>query len=544
MAETFDIIIIGAGPNGLATGAYLSKAGEKVLIIEKRLEEGGGLMTEQVTLPEFYHNTHALYMMMVDMAPIYDDFKFETEWDVHHVKPEVQVALPLSDGSKCLCMYTDVDKTCESIAQFSQKDADTYRLMHDEYKEFMDRILGPQTYAPMQAAPIMAAMMENSELGKKLSELGEQTPYEIITELYESDTVRTLMLYMGTHWGLDYGQSGVSYMVPIYLNRMVNYQITCGGSHRVSNALYKALFREQGQIRQSATIKRFIIENGEAKGVELIDGRTYMASKAIVSTIDPQKTFLEYVGRENLENDFVDMIEAYMWEKWSLNNLHLALEEPPNFKAAANNPDVNRALFTILGYDSLSDLTTYYDELLEGKLPSKIGLTCTFPSIHDSYQAPPGKASAYVSQMAPFDLHDGGSEKWMDRNFREQRSKEMIDLLKQYIENINEDTIMETYMTTPMDIQNKYANMVKGGYKQGAYHPLQMGFLRPNQDCSNYSTPVKNLYLGGASVAPGGMIIWGPGYNCANKIAEDYNVKKWWKEPESVTKAREDGFVA
>lgn len=542
MDNTFDVIIIGAGPNGLAIGAYLSKAGQKVLLVEKRLEEGGGLMTEQVTIPEFYHNTHALYMMMVDMAPIYDDLELEAKWDVHHVKPELQVSLPLPDG-KCLCMYSDVDKTCESIARFSKKDADSYRDMHAKYEEMMSHILGPQTYVPLDPAPLMAAKAQGTELGRELTELGEMTPEEIVNDLYENDIVRTLMLYMGTHWGLDYSQSGVSYMVPIYLNRMVNYQITRGGSHRVSNALYKSIFANGGQIRQSATIKRIIVENGEAKGVELVNGRQYIASKAVVSTIDPHQTFLDYVGKENLDEDFTAMIENYMWEKWSLCNLHLALSTVPEFKAAASNPDVNKSLFYILGYESPSDLTSHYDSILSGELPAKMGYSCTFPSVHDPYQAPAGRATAYLSQMAPYDLKDGGKEKWLNREFREERAEKMVDLLTQYTTNISKNEVLKTYMTTPTDIQNKYVNMVKGGYKCGAYHPLQMGYLRPNQDCSHYRTPVKNLYVGGASVAPGGMIVWGPGYNCANAIAEDYDIEKWWKEPEMVTRAREEGHL-
>ena len=155
MAHTYDVIIIGSGPNGLAIAAYLSKAGQKVLLLEKRFEAGGGLCTEQVTIPDFYHNTHAVYMMMVDYAPVYKDFAFE-ERGVKHIYPDLQVAMPLADG-RSLCIYRDVDRTCASIAKFSKKDADSYRDMQRHYEELMQNILGPQTYVPMEAAPLMAA---------------------------------------------------------------------------------------------------------------------------------------------------------------------------------------------------------------------------------------------------------------------------------------------------------------------------------------------------------------------------------------------------
>ena len=542
MAEKFDVIIIGAGPNGLAIGAYLSKAGQKVLLVEKRLEEGGGLMTEQVTLPEFYHNTHAIFKMMVDYAPVYTDFQLEEKYDVHHIFPELQCAMPLADG-RALCLYQDVEKTCASIAQFSRKDADSYRELHRECDELMREILGPQTYVPMDPAPLMAAKAEQTELGRKLTEYTEKTPEEIICERFENDHVRTLMLFHACHWGLDYSQSGVSYMIFVYLNRMVNYRLTAGGSHRVSNALYKAVFENQGQIRQSARIKRIIVEGGEANGVELEDGTQYLADKAVVSTIDPHQTFLDYVGEENLDSDFTEMIKAYMWEKWSLTNLHLALAEPPQFKAAESNPDINKAFIYLLGYESLDRLKAHWDAMDRGEMPPDAGIISSFPSIHDPYQAPPGKASGLISQMSVFDLKDGGSERWLNHQYREDVVERLLSLLGKYAPNVNKDTVLETYLTTPTDIRNKYINMVKGGYKQGSYHPFQMGYLRPNQDCSHYRTPVKNLYVGGASVAPGGMIIWGPGYNCSNAIAEDFGIEKWWKEPEMVTRARAKNYI-
>jgi phytoene dehydrogenase-like protein len=171
------------------------------------------------------------------------------------------------------------------------------------------------------------------------------------------------------------------------------------------------------------------------------------------------------------------------------------------------------------------------------------GFNASFPSAHDPYQAPPGKCSGLISQMAVYDLKDGGHDNWLKMKFREEYMWKQIAKLQEYAPNMTKDKVLETYITTPADIQNKFANMVKGGYKQGAYHPLQMGYLRPNQECSQYRTPVKNLYLGGASVYPGGCVIWGPGYNCANTVAEDCGIEKWWKEPEIVTDAREKGYI-
>jgi len=391
---------------------------------------------------------------------------------------------------------------------------------------------------------LMAARAQMSELGRQMTELSEKTPDEVVCELYENDQVRTLMLYMCCHWGLDYSQSGVGYLIPLYLNRHVNYRLSAGGSHRVSNALLKSIFEHQGQIRTSAQIKRIIVENGTAKGVELEDGTQYLAKKAVVSTIDTHQTFLKLVGEGNLDRDFVDMIKSWQWEKWSLCDLHLALEEPPRFKAAESNPEVNNSFMYVLGYDSPDELRKQWDLMGSGELPERAGYIASFPSVHDPYQAPAGKCSGLLSQMSPFELKDGGSEKWLRYRYRQEMAEYQLATLRRYAPNMTEDKVLWWNITTPADIQNKFANMVRGSYKQGMYHPLQMGFLRPNQECSHNVTPVKGLFVGGASVFPGGCVIWGPGYNCANTVAEECGIEKWWQEPAYVVEAREKGHIA
>ncbi len=538
----YDIVIIGSGPNGLEIAAYMARAGQKVLLLEKRYEAGGGLATEQITLPDFFHNTHAIFHMMVDYAPIYQDLNLEDTYGLTHIYPELQWAMPTPDG-RCLCVYADPEKTAQSIAQYSQKDTEAFRDMYHECDEMMREMLGPQTFVKPEPAPLMAARAENSELGRKLTHYSEKTPEDVIKERFENDHVRTLFLYTVCHWGLDHSQSGVGYLIPLYFNRMNNYRLTKGGSHRVSNAILKNVFENQGQIRTSAQIKRIIVENGAAKGVELEDGTRYMASKAVVSTIDIHQTFLKYVGTENMEKDFIDMCNAWQWEKWSLLDLHLALAEPPNFKAAESNPDVNQAFMYVLGYDNSDELIKEWDMMATGELPETAGYIATFPSIHDPYQAPAGKASGLLSQMAPYELKDGGSDKWLNYNYRKELAAYQLRTLEKYAPNITPEKALWWNITTPADIQNKFANMVRGSYKQGQYHPLQMGYLRPNQECSHNVTPIKNLFVGGAGVWPGGCVIWGPGYNCATTIAEECGIEQWWTLPESVVRARENGYI-
>ena len=86
-------------------------------------------------------------MMMVDYAPIYQDLKLEEQYDVKHIHPNLQFALPLSDG-KCVCIYSDLEKTCAALAKFSQKDADSYRELYHKMKMWVDKLIAPATYVP------------------------------------------------------------------------------------------------------------------------------------------------------------------------------------------------------------------------------------------------------------------------------------------------------------------------------------------------------------------------------------------------------------
>jgi phytoene dehydrogenase-like protein len=195
----------------------------------------------------------------------------------------------------------------------------------------------------------------------------------------------------------------------------------------------------------------------------------------------------------------------------------------------------------ILGYETPDDLLNHFSSIKDGKLSANVGCDAVFPTMHDPSQAPEGRHTASMYEHAPYDL-DGGAEKWWDRSLRQEHEDKFISTLQKYAPNMTKDKIMWTYLVTPLDFSNKYLNMVKGSYKQGKYELFQMGINRPNDECSLTRTPISNLYVCGSSVYPGGCVLFGGGYLAANAIAEDYNIQKWWMEPEYITEARRKGY--
>lgn len=535
----YDVIIIGAGQNGLTAGAYLAKAGLKVLLLEKRFETGGGVDSQEVlTIPGYLHNIHAIYMMMVDYAPPYKDLELEEKYQLEHIYPELQFAMPLSDG-RCLCLYSDVERTCQSIAKFSQQDAGTYREVYHKFKKYVHDFIAPATYVPAVPMLEQAVKLQQTDMGRELFELADKSPQELVEELFTNDQVRTIILYTICMWGLEHDVTGLGYLIPLYFNRATNYRLTKGGTHMLAQNLHKVITQNGGLAMTSQRIKRIIVDNGEAKGVELEDGTTIEADKAVLSTLDMNQTFLKFVGEEHLSNDFVESVKAWQWERWSFFNVHMAMEAPPNFTVAASDPEINNALVYLIGFEGMEDLIQHFEGWEKGELDDKFD--CSFPSIHDPSQAPPGRCAGLISQRVPYDLKEG-AERWLNFNFKQEQAERTIDALEKYAPG-TKDKVLCTFVSTPADIENKLPDMVKGSIKQGLYHPLQMGYMRPNEECSLHRSPIKGLYMGGSCTYPGGCVLLGGGYLAAEAIVEDIGIEKWWSEPEIVTEARKKGLI-
>ncbi len=548
MAEKseYDVIVVGAGHNGLTAAAYLQKAGASVLVVERRHETGGALVTEEFSGYRF--NLHANYMLMLDVAPPYQDLGLEADGCVY-LRPEAEVSLLKKNGD-AITLYSDLEKSVASIRRHSPKDAERFREIYLDYKQISDEYLIPSTYGkPVGSAQLAATYME-SALGQRILHVTEMTPYEIAMSWgFETKELTAMLLYMICMWGIDPGETNSSYLVPLYFNRMLNATLVRGGSHRLSSTLQKAGILAGMEVMENHEVKRFIYENGAVKGVEVAptgtdSPLTRIMAKTVVTTTDPVTTFAKFIPEDEVAKQSrlcANTAKTWEWEQSSLYLCHLALRKKPKFLAEDKDPGVEKAFIRIFGVETPEDVVRHIKEVMEEGILHDIGHV-TFTTDVDPAQAPreidPEGAVCRIEACVPYAPAEG-DWKTLSKAFGDR----LIAKLAEYTSGFDQSTVVRRYEYTPLSIEAKIPQMKRGSFKHGAYVMTQMGYSRPNVQCSSYKTPIANLYVCGASTFPGGMVTFGGGYNAAKVVAEAMNLNIWWQEPQAVVDARQKGFL-
>jgi phytoene dehydrogenase-like protein len=523
----WDAIVIGAGPNGLITAAYLARAGLKVALVERRYEIGGGLATEEILYPGFYSNIHAVYHMMVDYMPVLQDFDLGRHGLVW-IKPNLQTAMVFEDRSSLL-LTRMIEDTTDSFHKVSHKDAVAFGRVMRSWRRIAREILVPATYLPAMSPLDLSVAMQRTDVGKAMLEITERSPLEVITDTFENDRVRALLLYTCCMWGLDPRETGLGFFVPLLIDRGMNKSYCQGGSHKLAASLGREIVRAGGLILDAAQVNRITVRNGAVSGVELWEGRT-LRSDVVISSLDPHTTFLDLIGPEHLPAGLESSVQGWAYDKWSLNTLHVASEEAPRY--ACGDPWVDQSFMTILGFEGADHILAHWDDVTKGRIDERrLGGHVTCQTLFDTHLARiPGKHVSFFQMHAPYEI-DGGWE-------RRARGLEdaMLATWQKAAPNMRRENIIRSSMETPEDIAIRLPNMRRGSIKHGDYRPVQLGCFRPNEECSSTKTPIAGLYVCGASTYPGGLVLGGPGYLAANKVADDMGVKKWWRPTPEMEK--------
>ena len=325
---------------------------------------------------------------------------------------------------------------------------------------------------------------------------------------------------------------------PFFLSREVGS--IEGGTHNVAHAYQRILYENGGEWYPWHKVDKIIIENGRAKGVQLADGSQIEAKKVVVSGVNIKHLCSDLIGKDYISPKILRKLETVIgdikglaWYTWFLHDL-------PQYTASGIDPNIVNSSMVTLGK---SDTRSWWDAMAlrrMGKNPPVDGkLLVVHHSAYDKTRSPEGKHVV----LTDFDIVTATflkEREWLD--FKKAHAKEALADWQKYAPNMTNDNIPADYISTPFDTENKFPNMRKGCFKQGAYLPLQMGYFRPNEYCCEHTTPIKKLYMAGSCTHSGGMITFGPGYCATEKIAEDLGIEKWWPEPQHVKLAREAGL--
>ena len=517
---TYDFIVIGSGHNGLACAAYLARAGSKVLVLERDNRVGGSCHTAEVTLPGFKHNICSMVHTNIPLSPVYRDLELERN-GVRYVYPDHLRGTIFPDG-KCLVMYRDPARMAAEIARYSARDAKTFTQLVEDYGEFIDSTYLPLMYSPPLPPSLQTAELEKSDEGRALMQWQASTPVQLLDELFESEQVKVHFLARMTVLGFPPDAFGQGW---ICLFRILKAEapICVGGSQQLAEGLRRVVEGAGGVVQTGAGVKRILLRGNRASGVELSDGTRLEAAKAVITNVEPKKSFLQMIGEEHLPPSFATRVRNYHSRGRSLFCLHLAVSEPPQYRAGADNPHVNRAFSQEMFCGTVADQVQAYQEIAAGIAPRRAMLQITLPTLFDPSQAPAGKHTVLVWQYAPFALQGG----W--QRARAEYAQHLLALWQSYAPNMTADKILAMTIQDPTDTVQHNDNMVNGVDVVGDMTPDQMGFFRPFAGWSGYRSPVEGLYMCGGYCHPGGGVHAGAGHNAAGVIAEDFKLGKWWQ---------------
>ncbi|MFC2019081.1 phytoene desaturase family protein [Chloroflexota bacterium] len=502
MAE-YDVVVAGGGHNGLIVAAYLAKAGLSVCVVEKQEYVGGGVVTREVTLPGFKHDLGSLNHSVIHMNPLLerDELGLFSKYGLEYVFPEAPTALTFPDG-RSIILYRDIDKMCSTIEQFSRKDADTYRRIHDWGKKLLEMSFTGLFSGPPPLGPFFS-VLEQSEEGQEMMRAMLMSGRDTANEWFESDEAKMLATRFGAKSGMDpqVQGNGFSFIAFVPFFHKCGCGVPVGGSGVLSDLLAKCLEDDGGTIRTSSTIKKFKVEGGEAKGVILDSGEEILAKRAVVTGLSIRQ-LPGMLDEGDLPSGFASRVNRLLPSCHSPLVMHLALNEAPNY---GEGNELNKVWYVMPVPATTEQYYRGFDGFKYGEPAVDFGLAgCS--TIYDPSRAPDGKHTLYLFHFEPYNLK-GGAERWDE--VKEEVAQGVLDDLRKHTNNMGDENILGKCIFSPYDFARYNPAWVQGdhGHIGAFFH--QTFAMRPIFGWGQYRMPPEKLYLCGPSAHPGGGVTGG-----------------------------------
>lgn len=531
---TTDILIVGAGHNGLVCAFYLASAGLKVKIVERRGVVGGAAVTEEFH-PGF-RNSVAAYTVSLLNPKVIADMNLSAH-GLTVVERRASNFLPQPDGRYLL---TGPGRTETGIARFSAKDAAAYPKYSDEIDAIADvlrdLVLKPPpnlieggllTSLPeLVKAGALARRLGSLSLQRKrlLFDLFTQSAADFLDGWFESDVVKAVFGFDSIVGAFASPKTpGTAYVQLHHCFGEVNgkkgvWGHALGGMGAITQAMAKACRDKGVEIETDAGVTEVIIDKGRAQGVVLADGRSLKA-KAVVSNLNPKLLFGRLMPEGALPVEFLHRIKRWKCGSGTF-RMNVALSELPSFTCLPGRDIGDHHTSGIIIAPTLTYMDRAYHDAREYGWSRKPIVEVLIPSTLDPSLAPKGAhvASLFCQHVAP-ELPDGSS--WDDH--REDVADLMIKTVDDYAPGFAK-SVLGRQINSPLDLERTFG-LIGGDIFHGALSLDQLFSARPMLGHADYRGPVKGLYMCGSGTHPGGGVTGAPGHNSARAVLKDFRIK-------------------
>jgi phytoene dehydrogenase-like protein len=506
-----DVIVVGAGHNGLVAANYLADAGLSVTVLERRGVVGGATVTEEL-IPGFRSSSCSyvvglLHPWIIRELGLADHGLELYQNDVADVN--------LLDDGRHLVLWNDLGRTLRELERANPGESERFVALGLRLQRFA-QLIEPWTLEAPPAVSALRARFEQAGEARLFDEFFSLSVGDLLDRYLEYDLLKGLFSFLALvsawggpwtpGWSFLYGHHSIGE----FNGHMGQYGFPRGGMGAVAESLARRA-RERGvTIRTDAEVGRILVEAGRAVGVITAAGEE-LPARAVASNADPRRTFLGLLDAADLPAEFRAAIEGFDM-RGSMARVHVALDGLPDFVGFEPGPGPHCRGLTLLGAE-VDRFEAAWQAQRRGAIPDDFPIEFVIQSVHDDSLAPAGKHMMMTGiQQLPFDLEQGT---WDDH--RDAFTERVLDALERYAPQIR-DHVLDTYTITPLDLEREYG-LTGGNIFHGAMTPEQVFDRRPALGWCNYRTPVGGLFLCGSGAHPGGGVMGVPGHNAAKVIA-------------------------
>ncbi len=523
-----DIVIIGAGHNGLVTAFYLARAGHRPLVLERQPHVGGSAVTRDFH-PGF--RCSALTHLTGPVRPaVLTDMRLER----HGLQMlRTKTALCAFDHDRpALVLGDDPRDAARTINALSPADGARFVTYHETVVRISRALQGLLSMIPPDIdRPTPKDLLALLATGRRIRGLGKKDLYrllrwapmsvaDLVGEWFGNEMLRAALCARGV-LGASMGPMSAGSSAVLLLRATADphgigtIAVPRGGMGALTEAMAAAARAAGAEIRTSAEVTRVECEDGRVSGVTLANGESIRARR-VVSNADPQRTLLQLVEADQLQPGFRQKIVAYRC-LGATAKVNLALARLPRFPGlesiAGGAPDPRQALSGRIHIGpTIEYMERAFDDAKYGDLSQQPFMEITLPTLLDPGLAPDGQhvMSIHV-QYAPYRLKEGS---WDDR--REELGETVIKTLSAHFPDLR-DVVVHRETITPLDLEQSFA--LTGGHIYHGEETLDQLFtMRPLLGHARYRTPVRGLFMCGSGTHPGGGITGASGANAARAI--------------------------